>query len=137
MTANAVPAFTNAPVIGAGVTSLTADTGYGGTGGTAPTTAVTVTSGSTNGRKVKEIVIVPTGTVVACNVNLFLYDGTTYWLFDQATFGATTLAQATAQSRWSKQYPNLVIPTGWSLRATVTVTQTANLFVVTAFGGDF
>ena len=136
MAANQIPVFTNAPVIGVGTTNLTADTGYGGVGGTAPTLGVTVLAGSTNGTKIEEINVTPLGAVTACVVNLFLFDGTTYWLYDQINFGTTALSQTTPQPVFNKLYPNLILPTGWSLVAACTVTQTA-AFVVQALGGTF
>jgi hypothetical protein len=135
MPANTVPAFTNVPVIGEG-TVVTGDTGYGGTGGTAPTHNVSIVTGATNGTKVEEIVVIPLGTTVAAVVNLFIYDGTTFWLFDQAIFGAATLSQTALQARFDKVYPNLIIPSGSFLEATVTATTAAGLNVV-AFGGNF
>lgn len=136
MVANATPVFTNVPVIGVGTTALTADTGYGGVGGTAPTLGVTVLAGSTNGTKIEEINVMPTGATTACIVNLFLFDGTTYWLYDQVQFGTVALAQSALQAVSNKPYANLILPSGWSLVATCTVTQTA-AFVVQALGGTF
>jgi hypothetical protein len=139
MAVTPTPAFTQTPVLGSVATSGTGDTGYGG-GGTAPTTAVVVVAAggtNANGAKINEITIVPTGSVTPCVVNLFLFDGTTYWLYDQAQYFTATLSQSVAQVRWSKQYSKLILPPTWSLRATVTVTQTSNVFIVTALGGDF
>lgn len=127
--------YTQAPVIGDATTGGTGDTGYGGTGGTAPTTAVTVLAGSTNGTKVDEVVVEPVGTVTAGVVNLFLFDGTTYWLFDQFVYAAQAVSQTAGQFRFDRQYPNLILPNGWSLRATQTVTGVG--FTITALGSTF
>jgi hypothetical protein len=134
MSGNTNPVFTGSPVIGAG-TLVTADTGYGGTGGTAPTHTVTIATGTTNGLKVEEVVVVGTATTVAGLVNLFLYDGTTYWFFDLVSIAAQTLSTTSVLARWSKVYANLVVPSGWSLVATTTVAQTGISAI--ALGGTF
>lgn len=70
-------------------------------------------------------------------VNIFLYDGTTYHLVDQFTVTAVTSSATAAAYRQSRQYTNLEMPTGWSLRAAQTVAGNASGLKVTAFGGDF
>ena len=136
MAANTQPVFTDVPVIGSNITSTTADTGYGGTGGTAPTTAAVLVTGSTNGTQVEEITIMGSGTVASGCLNVFLFDGTIYWLYDQFLLATQAVSQTALQVRQSKLYPNLIVPNGWKLAVTVTTTQTAGL-IATALGGTF
>jgi hypothetical protein len=89
-----------------------------------------------NGIRVEELNLIPLGTVAAGEVNIFLYDGTSYWLRDQFSLPAATLSQSQPQLILPKTYANLEIPTGWKLSATVTTTQTAPVNI-TATGGSY
>jgi len=135
MAANTTPIFTNVPVVGGGTVS-TADTGYGGQGGTAPTNLKTLLTGGTNGTKINELRIAPLGTVVAGMVNIFVYDGTTYWLIDQYAITAQSVSQSAPQYIQKKNYSDLVLPSSYTLVAATTVTQSSGISV-TAFGGNF
>ena len=80
-------------------------------------------------------------TTVASLVNLFIYDGTNYILWQQVpvvaiTSSTTTPAfNAVLSSNVNANVMPLTLPTGYSLRATTSVTQTG--VRVTAYGGNF
>lgn len=104
------------------------------------TTSVLVTAGAT-GTKVEEIVVEATTTsltptTVAGLVYIFLYDGTTYHLYDAIPVTAVTASTTTAPFRVSKTYTNLFFKTGWSLRASQSIAGNASLLKVHAVGGD-
>lgn len=124
------PAFATTPRIGSVALSGSADTSY-----TAPTNVVTVITGVAAGTRVSEVVVQMTATVSSATmVRLWLYDGSTYYLFDEVAIAAATGAQSVKQTRVSTTYSNLVLPSAsWSLRATV---HTVNAGVVTALGAD-
>ena len=85
----ASPAFISAPRIGRCSLS-TANTATDGTG-----TITDLIVGVAAGTRVLSINVQGTATTVAALVNIFLYDGTNYDLFDQFTISATTgLVQA-------------------------------------------
>lgn len=122
------PAFATTPRIGA-VSIATADSSY-----TAPTNVGTVLTGVAAGTRISEVVVKCAATSAAAIVRLFLYDGTTYWLFDEVTVAAATGSSTVQQTRVSTTYNNLILPSAsWSLRATTSVSQATH---VTALGAD-
>lgn len=123
------------PKIGS-ATLTTADTSL-----TAPTTVGTVLTAGASGTRIDYIDIQGVATTTACLVNLFIYDGSTYILWTQVPVIAVTSSttapafQATLSSNVNSNLMPLILPTGYSLRAAVSVTQTG--VRVTAQGGDF
>lgn len=108
---------------------------------TAPTTVGTVITAGASGTRIDYIDVQGVDTTVSGLINLFLYDGTTYSLWAQVPVIAITSSttapafQATLSSNVNANLLPLILPTGWSLRATTTVLQTG--IRVIAFGGDF
>lgn len=122
------PAFAVTPRISS-VSIATAESSY-----TAPTNVGTLITGGTSGTRVSEIVCKCAATSAAAIVRIFLYDGTTYWLFDEVTIAAATGSSTVQQTRVSTTYNNLVLPSSsWSVRVTTSVSQTTH---VTALGAD-
>lgn len=132
MAANTSPIFAITPVIWKGNVSA-ANTARDGTG-----TIVTIGTGGTNGTRIEEIVVKATGDPADSVVTIFLHDGTNYFLWDEFDIGDPTAASATVPGyRESRTYRNLVVPSGWSIRAAITVALTAGVAVVFALGGDY
>ncbi len=103
--------------------------------------SVIVTAGA-NGTKIEEIVIKATGTTLTVNsatgvVYLFLFDGTTYHLFDSVLIGVINGTATVTPYRFSRSYINLILKTGWSLRASQSIASNASILKVIAFGGEF
>lgn len=127
--------YASTPKVGS-ATLTTADTSL-----TAPTTVGTVVSAGASGTRIDYIEIIGVATTTACLVNLFIYDGTNYILWQQIPVIAITSSTtapvfvANLSSNGNSNVMPLTLPTGYSLRATVTVTQTG--VRVTAYGGDF
>jgi len=122
------PVFAVTPRIGA-VSVATADSSY-----TAPTNVGNVITGASTGTRIAEIVVKCAATSAAAIVRIFLYDGTTYWLFDEVTVAAATGSSTVQQTRVSTTYNNLILPSAsWSVRVTTSVSQATH---VTAFGAD-
>lgn len=122
------PAFATTPRISS-VSIATADSSY-----TAPTNVGTLITGVTAGTRVAEIVVKCAATSAAAIVRVFLYDGTTYYLFDEITVAAATGSATVAQTRVSTLYNNLILPSSsWSVRVTTSVSQATH---VTALGAD-
>ena len=122
------PSFATTPRIGS-VSVATADSSY-----TAPTNVGTLITGVAAGTKINEIVVKCAATSAAAIVRVFLYDGSTYWLFDEITVAAATGSATVQQTRVSTTYNNLVLPSNsWSVRVTTSVSQTTH---VTALGAD-
>jgi hypothetical protein len=123
------------PKVGS-ATLTTADTSL-----TAPTTVGTIVSAGASGTRIDYIEVIGVATTVASLVNLFIYDGTNYILWNQvpviAITSSTTVPAFAAylSSNNNSNIMPLTLPTGYSLRATTSVTQTG--VRVTAYGGDF
>jgi hypothetical protein len=124
----ASPVFAVTPRIGS-VSIATADSSY-----TAPTNVGTLITGASTGTRISEIVVKNAATSAAAIVRIFLYDGTTYWLFDEISVTAATGSSTVQQSRASTIYNNLILPSAsWSVRVTTSVSQATH---VTALGAD-
>ena len=123
----ASPVFAVTPRVGS-VSIATADASY-----TAPSSVGTALTAGSSGTRIAEIVVKCAATSAAAIVRAFLYDGSTYWLFDEYTIAAATGSATVQQTRVTTTYANLVIPTGWSLRVTTSVSQATH---VTVLGAD-
>lgn len=123
------------PKVGAALLT-TADTSL-----TAPTTVGTVITAAASGTRIDYIEVMGVATTAAGLINLFIYDGTTYHLWQQVPVIAVTTSttgasfNATISSNGNANVMPLTLPTGYSLRATTTVAQTG--VKVIAYGGDF
>ena len=125
------PAFISTARIGRCSLS-TANTATDGTG-----TITDLIVGAAAGTRVLSINVQGTATTVAALVNIFLYDGTNYDLFDQFTISATTGSTTAKGYRLVTAYTDLVLPSAsWKLGATLTVAPTSGTVRVAAFGGD-
>lgn len=133
MSANITPIFPATPVIGiATLTSATAITTRTNITGTTGLTQLTPTS--TNGKRVDSITVKGKGTTVAANLFLWLYDGTTSYLFDEIDVSAVTAANTTDAFSVTRTYSNLVLPATYQLFVSETVQTDVNVF---AFGGNY
>jgi hypothetical protein len=125
------PSYANVPVIWSGLVPATADTSW-----TAPTNVTTLGSAGSAGTKIVQVDVIPAGTVVAGLVNVFAYDGSAYHLLESVPVPAATLSATAGPVKQSFSYDNLALPSGWSLRATVTVAGDVSLVKVTAYGAN-
>jgi hypothetical protein len=127
----ASPAFISTPRIGR-LSLSTANTATDGTG-----TINDLIVGVAAGTRVLSINVQGTATTVAALVNLFLYDGTQWDLFDQVTISATTGSNTVKGYRLVTAYTDLVLPsTSHKLGATISVAPSSGTVRVLAFGGD-
>lgn len=107
-----------------------ANTARDGTG-----TLVTVFTAGASGSRIDDIFINAAGTVTAGVVRLFVHDGTNARLWQEVMVTATT--PSTTQQVFNTALLNqaLVLPTGWSLRASTNNAETFHIIVTRA--GDF
>jgi hypothetical protein len=127
--------YASTPKIGSALLT-TADTSL-----TAPTTVGTVFTAGASGSRIDYIDVQGVATTNAGLVNIFIFDGTNYFLYTQipvlaVTSSTTVPAYATVVS--SNTNANILpinLPTGYSLRATTSVAQTG--VRVIALGGDY
>jgi hypothetical protein len=123
----ATPQFASSPRLGIATIS-TANTNLNGSG-----TLVNVVVAGSSGTKINEVTIQAAGTVTSGMVRLFVFDGTTNYLFDEFPIPATIPSSSVASYRTYKNYDNFVLPSGNTLRAS---TANAETFNVMAWGGD-
>lgn len=127
--------YASTPKFGS-ATLTTADTSL-----TAPTTVGTIVTAGASGTRIDYIEIQGVATTVAGLINLFVYDGTNYMLWQQVPVIASTSSTtapafvANLSSNGNSNVMPLTLPTGYSLRAAASVAQTG--VRVTAYGGDF
>lgn len=96
--------------------------------------ATVLTAGS-SGTQVREVDFKALGTTAAANIVLYLYDGSTYSVLTEVAVTAITASTTTASYVSSVRFDNLFLPSGWSLRASVTVVQSPAIAVI-ALGAD-
>lgn len=111
------------------VSIATADTSR-----TAPTNVGTVFTAGASGSRIDEVTITAAGNSTANVVRLFIYTGTTYYLLMEVLITAITASASVDSFTTTLTFNSLVIPSGYSLRAT---TNNAETYHVLAFGGDF
>jgi len=127
----ASPAFISAPRIGR-LSLSTANTATDGTG-----TINDLIVGVSAGTRILSVNVQGTATTVASLVNIFLFDGTNWDLFDQVTITATTGSNTVKGYRLVTAYTDLVLPSAsYKLGATISVAPTTGTVRVLAFGGD-
>ena len=125
--------YADVPKVGAVLIS-TANTNRDGTG-----TIGTVFTAGANGSRIDSIDVQATATVTAGMIRLFIHNGTSSFLFTEVPVVAVT-PSGTLPAFNSQFTTNttavlpIVIPTGYSLRAS---TNNAESFNIIAFGGDF
>ena len=127
------PSFIGTPRIGVG--SL-------GTGQTARTSGTTtdvvdIISAGSGGTRILEIVVKADNDPADSVVVFWLHNGTTNYAFDEMDIGNPAAGSTTVTAyRNTVTYSNLVLPSGWKLQASITVTPTAGSVLVHALGGD-
>jgi hypothetical protein len=128
--------YAGVPKVGVG--SITA----GDTSRTAPSAAVTIFSAGTSGSRIDNVDCVATGTTVASVLRLFLYDGTTYRLWQEILVPANTPSASIPVWTWGMSSAGqgermpLILPTLWSLRAALNDAMAGGVQVI-ARGADF
>lgn len=128
------PSYAGIPKCGIGKLSE-ANTNRDGTG-----TIVTVFSAGLNGSRIDGVICKATATTTAGTIRLFIHDGAAASLLGElpvipVTPGAATPAwEAQLNSNTMSQILPIILPTGYSLRAS---THNAEAFNVIALGGDF
>ena len=121
------PAFAVTPIVGMAQVSV-ANTNRDGTTGT----YVTLLTAGSSGTRVAEIVTQGSVTTTAGMVRLFLTDGTTTRMFDEVSIAAATVSGTVKGNRVSTTYTNLVIPSGWSIKASTHNAEAINIWALGA-----
>ncbi len=128
MAVTATPIFAQA-VRHAAAAISTANTNRDGSG----TVGTIFTANATNGSRVDRVDIAATGSTTAGVVRLFIHNGSASFLWKELLVTAIT-PSATIAAFFAQIREELLLPAGWSLRAS---THNAETFNVHAFGSDF
>ena len=127
--------FASTPKIGLGNLTV-ANTNRDGTG-----TIVACFTAGASGSRIDQIKMMARATTTAGMLRLFIYDGTTAWLWKEVPVQAIT--PGATQQGWTKTIASgdgetlelpLMLPTGYSLRAAMHNAESTNVEVQ---GGDF
>ena len=133
MPASTSPIFPNVPIIGianvSGQTAVTARTPITGTTG-----LVKLTDTSTNGTRIDAITVKATGTSVAGLLDIWIYNGTTSFLFDEIAYAAVTANTTTVSNVATTTYATLTLPPTYQIYVSQQVTSNCAVF---AFGGQY
>jgi hypothetical protein len=133
MPASTSPIFPNVPIIGianvSGQTPVTARTPITGTTG-----LVQLTATSTNGTRVDAITVKATGNSTAGLLDVWIYNGTTSFLFDEIAYATVTANTTTVSNVATTTYATLTLPPTYQLFVSQQVTSNCAVF---AFGGQY
>ena len=133
MAANTSPIFPLTPIVGiATLTSATAVTSRANITGTTGLTQLTATS--TNGTKIDAITVTAKGTTVANTVDIWIYNGTTSYLYDEIAYATVTANTTTVSNVATNTYSTLVLPPTYQLYVSQQVVSNCAVF---AFGGQY
>ena len=116
------------------VKSWAVSIGTADTSRTAPTNVGTLATAGSNGSRIDELTITAAGTSTANVVRIFLFNGTTYFLYQEVLITGITPSASATSFTTTLTFNSFVIPSGWSVRVT---TNNAETYHVSAFGGDF
>ena len=108
----------------------TANTNRDGTG----TIGTVFTAAAGNGSRIDRIIVAATGTTTAGMVRIYIYNGTSSYLYDEVTVDAVTPSSTVAAFRYDNTNVNIVLPPTYSLKASTAKGETFN---VIAIGGDY
>lgn len=130
--------YASTPNVGSAVITAA----LGGTRAT-PTGASTLITAGASGSVITRAVIqnvqpVASGAPSANCVRFYLHNGTTYFLVKEYGFTATDPSAGTASTPFEVPFNDLVIPTGWTLQAGISVRASdVDDTCITAFAGNF
>lgn len=126
------PAYAVTPRIGVASVS-TANTNRDGTG-----TIVDVLTGVAAGTRIERVVLQTTGDPADSIATMYLYDGSTYQVFDEFDLGNPAAASTTVVGfRTEKAYADIVLPSSsWKVAFAITVALTSGVVKAFVFGAD-
>ena len=133
MAAGTSPIFPNVPIIGianvSGQSAVTTRTPITGTTG-----LVQLTATSTNGTRVDAITVKATGNSTAGLLDVWIYNGTTSFLYDEIAYATVTANTTTSSNVATATYTTLTLPPTYQLYVSQQVVSNCAVF---AFGGQY
>ena len=133
MAAGTTPIFPQVPIVGIGtLANATVVTSRNNITGTTGLTQLTATS--TNGTRVDSITAKSSSVSTATNIFVWIYNGTTSYLFDEIDIPSVAAANTVDSALITKSYTTLTLPPTYQLYISQTVQANATVF---AFGGTY
>ena len=133
MPAATSPIFPNVPIIGiaslANATAVTSRLPITGTTG-----LVKLTDTSTNGARIDAITVKASGNSTAGLLDVWIYNGTTSYLYDEIAYATVTANTTTVSNVATQTYTTLTLPPTYQLYVSQQVTSNCAVF---AFGGNY
>lgn len=129
---SAAPAFASVARIGIAAVS-TANTGRDGTG-----TIVDALTGVAAGTRIERVALQATGDPADSIVTMFIFNGSTYFIFDEFDLNNPAAASTTVPGyRSERTYSDLVLPSAsFKVAFAITVALTAGQINAFVFGAD-
>jgi hypothetical protein len=126
------PVFATTPRIGVAAVS-TANTNRDGTG-----TIVDVLTGVSAGTRIERVTLEATVNPADSLVTMFLYNGSTYFVFDDFDIGDPAAATTTVPGfRTERAYSDLILPSAsWKVAFAISVALTSGQINAYVFGTD-
>lgn len=133
MPASTSPIFPNVPIIGiASLVSATPVTSRAQITGT--TGLVKLTDTSTNGTRIDAIEVVAQGNSTTGLQTIWIYNGTTSYMFDEISIATVTANTVTSAAANTITYTTLTLPPTYQLYVSQQVASNVSIF---AFGGQY
>jgi hypothetical protein len=133
MAAGTSPIFPNVPIVGiASLVSATPVTSRAQITGT--TGLVKLTDTSTNGTRIDAIEVVAQGNSTTGLQTIWIYNGTTSFMYDEISIATVTANTVTAATANTITYTTLTLPPTYQLYVSQQVASNVTIF---AFGGQY
>ena len=97
------------------------------------TSAATVFTAGSSGSRIEEVRLKAQGTTTAGTVRLYVHNGTSFFILTEQAYTANTASASNASVEYTIQFSNLILPSGYTLRANIE----SGTWDIVAFGGDF
>lgn len=97
------------------------------------TSASVVFTAGASGSRVEEVRMKAQGTTTAGTVRFYVHNGTTFFIISEQAYTSNTASSSNPSQEYTLQFSNLILPSGYSLRANID----SGTWDIVAFGGDF
>ena len=97
------------------------------------TSASTVFTAGSSGSRIEEVRLKAQGTTTAGTVRFYVHNGSAFFILEEQAYPANTASASNPSVEYTIQFSNLILPSGYSLRANIE----SGTWDIVAFGGDF
>lgn len=97
------------------------------------TSSSTVFAAGASGSRIEEVRLKAQGTTTAGTVRFYIHNGSAFFIIAEQAYSANTASTTNPSVEYTLTFNNLIIPSGYSLRANIE----SGTWDIVAFGGDF